>query len=98
MMAQQYTFSLIFTYMFVCPLEKQLPKNIIGLIISVVPSFRPHEAAIPFRMDIHGISVLEFFAKFYPNTLTKWNKNNGLLHKDLRILCLWSGMMIDLHN
>jgi len=44
--------------MFVCPLEKQLPKTIIGLIISVLPSVRPHETAIPFRTDFHEISVL----------------------------------------
>jgi hypothetical protein len=84
--------------MFVCPLEKQLPGTIIGLIISVNPSVRPHEAAIPFRTDFLEISFLGFFAKFYGKTPTKWGENNGHLHKDLLILCLWSRMMIDIYN
>lgn len=61
---QQYTLSLIVTYMFVYQLEKQLPKTIIGLIISVIPSVRLHEASIPFRKDFHEILVLGFLPNF----------------------------------
>jgi len=60
--------------MFVCPPEKQLPKTIIGLIISVLPSVRPHEVSIPFRKDFHEIWFLGFLPHFIETLLQNGTK------------------------